>query len=153
MGIELGTKEEWKRAPLRVLKGLGLLVVLIYPVAYVGTWWETGAPPALPPVWSWVLPWNTGANVEVGRVDFRRPAGVLLASFPVENHNAYAVKDVALRCETRGASGSPINTLDTVVYRVVPGREQIAVTDLNLGFVNQQTVGVRCWVTGTAAVN
>jgi hypothetical protein len=73
---------------------------------------------------------------------------VAIASFSIRNDNAFDVKDVVIRCEFDGASGTKIGELRSTIYQVVKARSSKRMEDFNLGTVHSQVARGGCDVIG-----
>lgn len=71
---------------------------------------------------------------------------VAIASLSLKNLNDYPVKDISLRCEYSGESGTVLNTHLETVFRVIPPKKTIRVRDMNIGFINSQAARGGCSV-------
>jgi hypothetical protein len=160
------TKEDLKKSLIRAVKGVMLGLVLMFTIAYIGAWLETGSPPALSSSSSQQVapstvvrrnPWDKDgmlAGVRLRDVHLRKGgfAHVPLLDFTLQNHNAFAVNDVTVQCDGQAPSGTRLAVLTKVVYRDVKAYGETSVVELNMGFVDEQVVRAECAVTDLVVV-
>lgn len=71
---------------------------------------------------------------------------VAVGNFTVQNGNEFAIKDIAIRCEFSGKSGTVVSRADTTIYDTVAGRKNRTFRKVNMGFVNSQSASATCRV-------
>jgi hypothetical protein len=69
---------------------------------------------------------------------------VILATFTVKNQNDFDVKDLRIRCEAFGKSGTRIDRNTRTVFDVVKAKGTKKLPEMNLGFVNAQADKLAC---------
>jgi hypothetical protein len=72
----------------------------------------------------------------------------MLASFTIKNSNSFPIKDVVVKCEYSGSSGSHLGSSIKTVFNTVLGNEARAVRELNMGFMPHQTASASISVIG-----
>lgn len=65
-------------------------------------------------------------------------------NFTIKNANEFTVKDIDIVCHFYANSGTRIGNKKFTLYEKFPPEEIITVKDFNIGFVDKQTVKVRC---------
>jgi hypothetical protein len=73
---------------------------------------------------------------------------VILATFTVKNGNDFDVKDLRVRCEAFGKSGTRIDRNTRTVFDVVKAKGTKKLPEMNLGFVNSQAAKLACDIVG-----
>jgi hypothetical protein len=89
------------------------------------------------------------AKLKVARLDWHRGGFgtvAIIDRLVIENDNAIPVHDVQLSCVTRAPSGTDLDSLSPIIYRVFPAGKKTTATDLNLGLINQQAQSLWCSV-------
>ena len=71
---------------------------------------------------------------------------VMLATFGVHNGNQYAVKDVKIRCDLAGNSGTTIGSVQQTVFELIPANQTRTFEQVNMGFVRSQASKAVCGV-------
>lgn len=109
-------------------------------------------PPPYPlPVTELGLPWSEIAPSNL-KLDFAWKLGgfdnVILATFTVKNENDFAVKDLQIRCEAFGKSGTKIDRNTRTIYDVVKAKGTKRLPEANLGLVNSQAERLACDIIG-----
>ncbi|MCR6734476.1 MAG: hypothetical protein NVV83_10510 [Afipia sp.] len=94
-------------------------------------------PVALPPEPLPELP-----GLKWGTLD--RSYGVLEGDFTLTNTNKFPIKDVILRCDITGGSGTVIRSPTFVVYETVPANGKKTVRKFNFGFWPSQGKSFAC---------
>lgn len=69
---------------------------------------------------------------------------VALATFTLKNAGRSAVKDVTINCSFYGPSGSIASTASVRVLVTIPAGKSKTSKELNLGFIDQQSVRANC---------
>lgn len=69
---------------------------------------------------------------------------VILATFTVKNENDFDVKDLQIRCEAFGKSGTRIDRNTRTIYDVVKAKGTKRLPEANLGLVNSQAEKLAC---------
>jgi hypothetical protein len=67
-----------------------------------------------------------------------------LVSVTIENSNDFAVKDVGIRCNFSGKSGTQLSTNDHVIFDTIPAKTKKAFKEVNVGFINNQSASAIC---------
>lgn len=60
------------------------------------------------------------------------------------NRKAPAIKDVGLRCEFKGESGTILRRVERVAYRVFEPSRALRIRDINFGFIPQEARQMSC---------
>ena len=89
-------------------------------------------------------------DVVLQRAGFGVGNVAVMKSVTVVNRYAVDRKDITLRCEQHGSSGTVIGRVDRVIYATVPHGKSVTVRNLNLGFVDPQTVRMPCDIVSAA---
>jgi hypothetical protein len=61
------------------------------------------------------------------------------------NYELEPIKDFFYYCYTYGASGTRLDFKREKIYQIVPPKSEIVVKNINMGFINPQTVNVECY--------
>jgi hypothetical protein len=69
---------------------------------------------------------------------------LVLSSITIENFGDIDAKDVKVRCETYGASGTKLNSGTITIYQVVKAHKTATFKNLNMGFMNTQSATADC---------
>lgn len=69
---------------------------------------------------------------------------VMVADFTLRNENGFGVKDVLIKCETYGGSGTQIGEVSTTVYEIVAAHKEKTIRGLSVGFINSQAKSASC---------
>lgn len=75
---------------------------------------------------------------------------VILATFTVKNGNDFDVKDIQIRCEAFGKSGTKIDRNTRTIFDVVKAKKTKQLPEANLGLVNSQAHQLACEIVGFA---
>lgn len=75
-------------------------------------------------------------------------ANVLVASFTIDNANAFPVNDVEISCDEIDPSGTILGTTSRTIFNVIDPHGSKAVIDFDMGFIDSQTKSTRCLVSG-----
>ena len=75
---------------------------------------------------------------------------VMVATFAFHNGNKIAVKDIEVKCDQYGPSGTLISTTADTIYHRLPPKADTTVEGFNLGFIHVQSATARCMVTKAA---
>lgn len=139
---------------MRLVRGLLALLVVIFAIHAVkvatdgpSTKGDKKMPPAMvavaPPP-----PRNPSPHEAVRVVDFKWSKGgfgtVALVTVTVANQNEYAVKDLLLRCNFYGASGTRVGRTSETVYQVVKAKAKRTLPRINMGLVAGQAASAAC---------
>lgn len=73
---------------------------------------------------------------------------VMMAKLIIKNKNDFEVKDLVVKCDLFGNSGSRIGTATKTVYESVPAKTAKTINDVNMGFINSQTSSTSCGIVG-----
>lgn len=68
------------------------------------------------------------------------------ASFVFKNTNDFKVKDLKVRCDHSGPSGTKIDSNTRTIYRVISARGELRVPNFDMGFIHSQASNTNCWV-------
>ena len=81
---------------------------------------------------------------EVRRMEWYMEGALMLIDISISNGSDFDIKDVQLRCEMRGASGTTIDVARQTIYDIVRAGETRDFTGLDLGFAHPQVDRVSC---------
>lgn len=76
-----------------------------------------------------------------------RLSSVAVLTLSIENRSDVWLKDAVILCEFYGQSGTKIGEARRTAYREFPPKKSIKVSEMNFGFVDQESQGVRCHAT------
>lgn len=71
---------------------------------------------------------------------------VLVASFTINNANAFPVKDIEISCDEIAPSGTILGTTSRTIFNVIDPHGSKTVIAFDMGFIHPQTKGTRCLV-------
>ncbi len=74
----------------------------------------------------------------------------MLLDFTIRNDHDYAVKDVTIRCDHFGNSGTKIDSNTRTVYEQIFAHANLYRSNFNMGFFHSQTSKSSCDVTNYA---
>ena len=89
-------------------------------------------------------------NVSLTKTIWRKDGTVMVATFTFHNGNKVAVKDIGVKCDQYGPSGTLISTTADTIYHRLPPKADTTVEGFNLGFIHVQSATARCMVTKAA---
>jgi hypothetical protein len=69
---------------------------------------------------------------------------VMVGNFTIKSTLQFDVHDIVIACETSGASGTKLSSASQVIYDVVPAKATKRFSNVNLGFINSQSVNANC---------
>jgi len=69
---------------------------------------------------------------------------VMVANFTLKNELPYAVKDITVACRLTAPSGTEIDSTWQVVYERVEARQSKRLTQVNMGFIHNQSSAAGC---------
>lgn len=75
---------------------------------------------------------------------------VMVADFTIRNGNGVAVKDIVMKCDYYGPSGTLISTASDTIYRKFPPKADTTVEHFLMGLIHSQSATARCMVTHAA---
>lgn len=78
---------------------------------------------------------------------------VMIATFTLRNENSYPVKDIKIRCELSGNSGTSIDSVEETIYDSVPANGTKTFPEVSMGFVRSQTSRASCEIKGVTKSN
>jgi hypothetical protein len=73
---------------------------------------------------------------------------VALADFTISNKGTAPVSDIKIECTTNGKSGTDLSHAKQTIYDTIPAGATKTFREVNLGFVNNQSNGLRCDIGG-----
>ena len=71
-------------------------------------------------------------------------ATAVIDSITIESANDYPTRDIKVACMTRGASGTPISTVERTIYNIVPAKGTATFRNVVLGPINSQSDSMEC---------
>jgi hypothetical protein len=77
---------------------------------------------------------------------------VMIASFTIQNDNAFDVKDVTIECELNAKSGTELGKSRQTVYEIIPANGSKRLADVNMSFVHSQASKASCRITDVVKV-
>jgi hypothetical protein len=78
---------------------------------------------------------------------------VMLANFTIRNNGDRDVKDLDIRCEHAGPSGTVIDHNEQTVYEIVKAHSTRTLREVNMGFIASQAAGSNCEILSLSLVN
>jgi hypothetical protein len=79
------------------------------------------------------MTWSIGGFKNVG-----------IVNVTIENANDFPVKDVSIRCNFNGKSGTQLSTNDHKIFDTIPAKAKKTFKDVNVGLINSQSAGANC---------
>lgn len=73
---------------------------------------------------------------------------IMMGTFVIKNNNAFAVKDITIKCTHSGKSGTEIDSNSRTIYETINAKKKRTIRDFNMGFINTQAASTRCQITG-----
>jgi hypothetical protein len=73
---------------------------------------------------------------------------VLVASFTIDNANAFPVNDIEISCDEIDPSGTKLGTTSRTILNVIDPHGSKTVIDFDMGYIHSQTKSTRCLVSG-----
>ena len=94
-------------------------------------------------------------NVEITKWSWKKGGfdSVMIATFTFKNNNDFPVKDITVRCEHEGPSGTTIDTNIRTIYERVEPHKKHTVRNFGMGFIHSQANRSSCAVTGAIPAN
>jgi hypothetical protein len=68
------------------------------------------------------------------------------ATVTVDNGNDFPVKDIDVRCEFSGKSGTQLSTSQRTIFDTIPAKAKRTFKDVNMGFIHSQSAKASCRV-------
>jgi hypothetical protein len=68
------------------------------------------------------------------------------ATVTIANGNDFSVKDIDVRCEFSGKSGTPLSTSQKTIFDTIPAKTKRTFKDVNMGFIHSQSAKANCRV-------
>jgi hypothetical protein len=81
------------------------------------------------------MTWSLGGFKNVG-----------IVNVTIENANDFPVKDVGIRCNFNGKSGTQLSTNDHKIFDTIPAKAKKMFKDVNVGLIDSQSAGASCAV-------
>lgn len=69
---------------------------------------------------------------------------VMIADFQVDNDNPYSVRDIEIRCDVSGESGTVIGRPSKTIYRRIPPHTSTWFMQESMGFISSQAATADC---------
>jgi 5-keto 4-deoxyuronate isomerase len=73
---------------------------------------------------------------------------IMMATFVIRNNNAFAVKDITIKCTHSAESGTEIDSNSRTIYEIIQPKKKRTIRDFNMGFIHNQAKRSRCQITG-----
>lgn len=77
----------------------------------------------------------------------RSGSAVAVVGFKLKSRADIALKDIAIRCEFFGESGTKLADVRRVAYRTLPAKKTLSIDEINFGFVHSESRQLSCRVT------
>lgn len=71
---------------------------------------------------------------------------ILEATFIITNNNDVALKDINITCGLYAQSDTKLSEIKHTLYNHFPAKHIVTIKDVNLGFINEQTHKVGCYI-------
>jgi hypothetical protein len=68
------------------------------------------------------------------------------ATVTIDNENDFPVKDLDVRCEFSGKSGTQLSTSQRTIFDTIPANAKRTFKDVNMGFIHAQSAKASCRV-------
>jgi hypothetical protein len=68
------------------------------------------------------------------------------ATVTIDNGNDFPVKDIDVRCEFNGKSGTQLSTSQRTIFDTIPAKAKRTFKDVNMGFIHAQSAKASCRV-------
>jgi hypothetical protein len=78
---------------------------------------------------------------------------IMLADFTIRNNSDRDVKDLEIRCEHAGPSGTVIDHNEQTIYEIVKAHSTRTLREVNMGFIASQAAGSKCEILSLSLVN
>jgi hypothetical protein len=78
---------------------------------------------------------------------------IMMLDFAVRNDNDYAVKDLTIKCQHFGPSGTRIDQNSRTVYERIPAHSSFSRQQFNMGFFHSQVAKSSCQVVDYVAAS
>jgi hypothetical protein len=72
---------------------------------------------------------------------------IMMLDFTIRNDHDYAVKDITIRCNHFGRSGTKIDDNTRTVFEQIPAHSSLSRSKFNMGFFHDQTSESSCNIT------
>jgi hypothetical protein len=90
------------------------------------------------------------SNVQILEFKGNKDGAFLKVTFKIRNSNTFPVKDLEVRCDHSGKSGTIMDHNTRTIYDVIPGNSTKTFPDFDMGFIHSQAVSTRCSVISLA---
>lgn len=86
------------------------------------------------------------SNISIKNLNWTRGGfgSVMLVTFTLKNENHYNVRDVQIKCDLSGKSGTVIGSVEQTIFERLVDTKTFS--DVNMGFIPGQTNSVNCSV-------
>jgi hypothetical protein len=64
---------------------------------------------------------------------------IMIADVVVENHNPFPIKDIEVKCQASGPSGTVITRPGQTIYQRIQPKGSASFENVNMGFISSQT--------------
>ncbi len=68
------------------------------------------------------------------------------ATVTIDNGNDFPVKDIDVRCEFSGKSGTHLSSSQRTIFDTIPAKAKRTFKDVNMGFIHSQSAKASCRV-------
>jgi hypothetical protein len=67
-----------------------------------------------------------------------------LVNVTIENSNDFPIKDVGIRCQFSGKSGTQLSSKNHIIFDTIPAKTKKAFKEVNVGFIDSQSATASC---------
>lgn len=85
---------------------------------------------------------------EMRKMEWYLEGALMFVDVSIRNGSELDIKDIQLRCDMRGASGTTIDVSHQTIYDIVKAGETRDFTGLDMGFAHPQVERVSCRISG-----
>lgn len=85
-------------------------------------------------------------NIKITKWSWKKGGfdSVMLATFTIQNTNAFSVKDIRIHCEHSAPSGTLIDSSSQTIYEAIKVGASRTFKEVNMGFVHSQAKSSSC---------
>lgn len=69
---------------------------------------------------------------------------IMIISPTIQNGSTHAIKDIEIKCVSKAASGTEIDTNRKTIYELFPAQQTKTVEKFNMGFLHSQATSTAC---------
>jgi hypothetical protein len=78
---------------------------------------------------------------------------LVLDSLTIFNGSRYKVSDLQIKCSLQAESGTVLSEPTKILYVSIPPNKSKTLSDVNVGFINDQAQSGSCWIADVADVS